>query len=261
MPLSIDLLGLFFNLFRQDLEKVLYLRIGRAVLCVVTIFHVLTIPHSSKYFSHDPTRFSSWFDSVFLNDAQTIQKPAQLLFAQSDDLVGCPGPLKTATLQPLGDEQEAVFFPKQSFDGRRLPTAKQKQAVLIRIQAHGRFDQTAKAVDAFAKVGIPGTDIDVVDAVEIKGSHKEARTRRRRSGLAWFWIYTFPFCVWMTIADFSEPEGFLERWTSVKEEVWVFVVVFNSFIIKDWRFRSKRNALSLKPEQLIAINGTLFHTS
>jgi len=34
------------------------------------------------------------------------------------------------------------------------------------------------------------------------------------------------------ITDFSEPEGFLERWTSVKEEVWVSVVVFSSFIIK-----------------------------
>ncbi len=108
----LDLLGLFFNLFRQDLEKVLYLRIGRAVLCVVTIFHVLTIPHSSKDFSHDPTRFSSWFDGGFLYDAQTIQKPAQLLFVQSDDLIGRPGSLKTAILQPFGDEQEAVFLPK-----------------------------------------------------------------------------------------------------------------------------------------------------
>jgi len=140
----------------------------------------------SAFLSHDPTRFSSGFDGVFLHDAQAIQKPAQLLLAQSDDLVGRPGPLKTAILQPFGDKQETVFLPKQTFDGRRLPTAKQEQAALIRGQAHGRFDQAAKAVDAFAKVGIPGTDIDVVDAVEIKGSHKEARTRRSRSGLAWF---------------------------------------------------------------------------
>ena len=228
--LLLDLLGLFFNLFRQDSKNVL--RIGCVVLCVVTIFQALTIPHSSKYFSHDPTRFSSGFDGVFLHDAQAVQKPAQLLFAQSDDLIGRPGPLKTAILQPFGDKQETIFFPKQSFDRRRLPPAKQEQAVLIRVQTHGRFDQTAKAVDAFAKVGILGTDIDVVDASEIKGPHKEARTRRSRSGLAWFWIYTFPFCVWMMITDFSEPEGFLERWTSVKEEVWVSVVVFSSFIIK-----------------------------
>ena len=79
--LLLDLLGLFFNLFRQDSKNVL--RIGCVVLCVVTIFQALTIPHSSKYFSHDPTRFSSGFDGVFLHDAQAVQKPAQLLFAQA----------------------------------------------------------------------------------------------------------------------------------------------------------------------------------
>ena len=147
--LLLDLLSHFLNLFRQDLEKILNLRIGRVVLCVVTIFHALTIPPSSKYFSHDPTWFSSRFDGVFLHDAQAFQKTAQLLFAQSDGLVRRPGSLKTAILQ-----------------------------------TYGRFDQMAKAVNSFAKDSITGQDIDVVDMVEIKGSHKEARTRRSRSGMA-----------------------------------------------------------------------------
>ena len=121
--------------------------------------------------------FSCWTNRIFLHNAQSVKQPSELLFAQRNDFFLRSGPLKLSILETLGDEHEPILFPKQSFDDGRLSAAEQEEDILTRVQLHGRLNQQAQAVNAFAHIRVARADVHMIDAIQFISWYRELESR------------------------------------------------------------------------------------
>ena len=98
-----------------------------------------------------------------LVDAQPFQKPAELLRAEALHLFLAPGPLVSAALQALVQQQETVRVPVQCLETVCTPTAEQKQSVGKGVQLEPVLNDADQSVNAAPQVGVPAGDVDMLD--------------------------------------------------------------------------------------------------